>query len=158
MAATDIAARGLDVSGIELVVNYDLPEQAEDYVHRIGRTARAERTGHAISLATPDQKRDVRDIERLIKKQSLLPTHLPLKPILSLTLPCPNLGRRRLGIKIKERRQDRTHPLLGVRVLPADDSPKAVIKIFKTPAKICGGFLNFYLWIVTQKLLPQFPN
>ncbi len=69
LAATDIAARGLDVSGIELVVNYDLPEQAEDYVHRIGRTARAERTGHAISLATPDQKRDVRDIERLIKKQ-----------------------------------------------------------------------------------------
>lgn len=69
LVATDIAARGLDVSGIELVVNYDLPEQAEDYVHRIGRTARAERTGHAISLATPDQKRDVRDIERLIKKQ-----------------------------------------------------------------------------------------
>ncbi|MBI3231700.1 MAG: DEAD/DEAH box helicase [Candidatus Doudnabacteria bacterium] len=69
LVATDIAARGIDVTGIELVVNYDLPEQAQDYVHRIGRTGRAELSGHAISLATPDQKRDVRDIERLIKKQ-----------------------------------------------------------------------------------------
>jgi ATP-dependent RNA helicase RhlE len=72
LVATDIAARGIDVTGIELVINYDLPEQAEDYVHRIGRTGRAERSGHAISFATPDQRRDVRDIERLIKKQ--LPT------------------------------------------------------------------------------------
>jgi ATP-dependent RNA helicase RhlE len=69
LVATDIAARGIDVTGIELVVNYDLPEQAEDYVHRIGRTGRAGLEGHAISLATPDQRRDVMDIERLIKKQ-----------------------------------------------------------------------------------------
>jgi ATP-dependent RNA helicase RhlE len=72
LVATDIAARGIDVTGIELVVNYDLPEQAGDYVHRIGRTGRAGLEGHAISLATPDQHRDVKDIERLIKKQ--LPT------------------------------------------------------------------------------------
>ncbi len=69
LVATDIAARGIDVSGIELVVNYDLPEAAADYVHRIGRTGRAGLAGHAISMATPDQKRDVYDIERLIKKQ-----------------------------------------------------------------------------------------
>ena len=69
LVATDIAARGIDVIGIELVLNYDLPENPSDYVHRIGRTARAGETGHAISLATPDQKRDVRDIERLIKIQ-----------------------------------------------------------------------------------------
>lgn len=69
LVATDIAARGIDVTGIELVLNYDLPENPSDYVHRIGRTARAGEAGHAISLATPDQKRDVRDIERLIKKQ-----------------------------------------------------------------------------------------
>ncbi len=68
LVATDIAARGIDVKGIELVLNYDLPMNAEDYVHRIGRTARAGAAGHAISFATPDQKRDVRDIERLIKK------------------------------------------------------------------------------------------
>lgn len=69
LVATDIAARGIDVTGIELVLNYDLPENPSDYVHRIGRTGRAGMTGHAISLATPDQQRDVRDIERLIKKQ-----------------------------------------------------------------------------------------
>jgi len=67
LVATDIAARGIDVSGIEVVVNYDLPEDAENYVHRIGRTARAGQKGHAISFATPDQSRDVRDIEKLIR-------------------------------------------------------------------------------------------
>jgi len=80
LVATDIAARGLDVSNIELVINYDLPEQADDYVHRIGRTGRADKTGHAISFATPDQKFDIRAIERLINQQlpvSPLPGHLP---------------------------------------------------------------------------------
>src|SRR5581483_5437008 len=68
LIATDIAARGIDVKGIELVINYDLPENPADYVHRIGRTGRAGHEGHAISFATPDQKRDVFMIERLIKK------------------------------------------------------------------------------------------
>ncbi len=67
LAATDIAARGIDVVGIELVINYDIPEDPESYVHRIGRTGRAGQTGHAISFATPDQKKDIADIERLIK-------------------------------------------------------------------------------------------
>ncbi|MDP2044084.1 MAG: C-terminal helicase domain-containing protein, partial [Candidatus Omnitrophota bacterium] len=67
LVATDIASRGIDVTGIELVINYDLPEDAENYVHRIGRTARAGNKGHAISFATPDQSHDVRDIEKLIK-------------------------------------------------------------------------------------------
>ena len=67
LVATDIAARGIDVIGIELVINYDLPEDSENYVHRIGRTARAGCNGHAISFATPDQSSDVRDIEKLIR-------------------------------------------------------------------------------------------
>lgn len=67
LVATDIAARGIDVKDIELVLNYDLPQSSEDYVHRIGRTARAGGAGHAISFATPEQKGDVRDIERLIR-------------------------------------------------------------------------------------------
>ncbi|MBU1863080.1 MAG: DEAD/DEAH box helicase [Candidatus Omnitrophica bacterium] len=68
LAATDIAARGIDVVGIEAVINFDLPDDAENYVHRIGRTGRAGRTGHAISLVTPDQRQDVQNIERIIKK------------------------------------------------------------------------------------------
>ncbi len=67
LVATDIAARGIDVIGIELVLNYHLPEDAENYVHRIGRTARAGHKGHAISFATPDQINDVRDIEKIIR-------------------------------------------------------------------------------------------
>jgi len=80
LVATDIAARGIDVSGIELVVNYDLPEQAEDYVHRIGRTGRAGRQGKAISLVTADQFYKVKIIERLIRMQisvSKVPADLP---------------------------------------------------------------------------------
>ncbi len=68
LVATDVAARGIDVQNITLVVNYDLPDAAEDYVHRIGRTGRAGITGKAISLATRDQVRDVKSIERLIQK------------------------------------------------------------------------------------------
>ncbi len=68
LVATDIASRGIDVAGIGLVLNYDLPANPEDYVHRIGRTARAGAGGHAISFATPDQKGEIRQIERLISK------------------------------------------------------------------------------------------
>ncbi|MBI4119766.1 MAG: DEAD/DEAH box helicase [Parcubacteria group bacterium] len=67
LVATDIASRGIDVKGIELVVNYDLPMSAEDYIHRIGRTGRAGGVGHAISFATPDQKFEIRKIERLMR-------------------------------------------------------------------------------------------
>jgi superfamily II DNA/RNA helicase len=68
LVATDVAARGLDINGIELVVNYNLPDASSDYVHRIGRTGRAGKIGKAISLATPNQLKDIRDIERLINK------------------------------------------------------------------------------------------
>ena len=67
LVATDIAARGIDVKGIELVINYDLPDDAENYVHRIGRTARAGHEGRAISFATPDQRGEVRDIETVMR-------------------------------------------------------------------------------------------
>ncbi len=67
LVATDIAARGIDVTGIELVINYDLPDEDENYVHRIGRTGRAGQPGRAITFASPDQRKDVRNIERLIR-------------------------------------------------------------------------------------------
>ncbi|MBI2463028.1 MAG: DEAD/DEAH box helicase [Candidatus Spechtbacteria bacterium] len=68
LVATDIASRGIDVAGISLVINYDIPVNPEDYIHRIGRTARAGAEGHAITLATPEQRGDLRDIERLMRK------------------------------------------------------------------------------------------
>ncbi|MFA6427672.1 MAG: DEAD/DEAH box helicase [Candidatus Magasanikbacteria bacterium] len=68
LVATDIAARGIDVTGISLVINFDLPDNSEDYVHRIGRTGRAGKGGKAISFAAPDERVDIKKIERLIKK------------------------------------------------------------------------------------------
>ncbi len=75
LVATDIAARGIDVEGIELVINYDLPDEPGTYVHRIGRTGRAGMKGHAISLATPDQGKDLRSIEKLIDMTIELSEH-----------------------------------------------------------------------------------
>lgn len=79
LVATDIAARGIDVSDIELVVNFDLPDNPEDYVHRIGRTGRAGKMGKAVSFAEHGQRYDVKEIERLIKKNLKLAT-LPVLP------------------------------------------------------------------------------
>ncbi len=64
LCATDIAARGLDIAGVSHVINYDVPENAEDYVHRIGRTGRANNTGDAFTLVTEEDVRDARSIER----------------------------------------------------------------------------------------------
>ena len=66
LVATDIAARGLDIAGVSHVVNYDVPENPEDYVHRIGRTGRAQSTGDAFTLVTEDDVRNARSIERYI--------------------------------------------------------------------------------------------
>ena len=79
LVATDIASRGIDVVGIEMVLNYDLPSTSEDYVHRIGRTARAGAQGHAVTFATPQEQREVKAIERLIRK-NLPITQLPELP------------------------------------------------------------------------------
>ncbi|MEK7132349.1 MAG: DEAD/DEAH box helicase [Patescibacteria group bacterium] len=72
LVATDIAARGIDVKSIGVVINFDPPDQVDDYVHRIGRTGRAGESGKAITFITPDQRRQVKEIERLIK--IVLPT------------------------------------------------------------------------------------
>ena len=76
LVATDVAARGLDIDDISHVFNYDLPEDPEIYVHRIGRTGRAGKTGIAISFVTPREKRLLKDVEYFIK-QKLTPATLP---------------------------------------------------------------------------------
>ncbi len=111
LVATDIAARGIDVKNIGMVINYDLPDNSEDYVHRIGRTGRAGHSGKAISFATPDQKFDIRNIERLIRKTLLIsptPTDLPERkhapaPAQPQVSAQPNPFRRRNNFEQKSR-------------------------------------------------------
>ncbi|PIZ25753.1 MAG: RNA helicase, partial [Chloroflexi bacterium CG_4_10_14_0_8_um_filter_57_5] len=89
MVATDIAARGLDVEGISHVINYDMPATADDYIHRIGRTGRAERTGDAFTLVAPDDKDMVRTLEKImgqpLARQTLadFDYNMPASPISS---------------------------------------------------------------------------
>ena len=66
MVATDIAARGIDVAGVTHVINYDIPKNPEDYVHRIGRTGRAQREGDAFTLITGEDGEAARDVERYL--------------------------------------------------------------------------------------------
>jgi ATP-dependent RNA helicase RhlE len=68
LVATDVAARGLDIDDLPLVVNFELPYVPEDYIHRIGRTGRAGASGKAISFVAPEEERYLADIERLLKK------------------------------------------------------------------------------------------
>jgi ATP-dependent RNA helicase RhlE len=69
LVATDIAARGIDVDGLSHVVNFDVPSSPEDYVHRVGRTARAEAKGDAFTFVSPGEEADVRGIERVIGRR-----------------------------------------------------------------------------------------
>ena len=69
LVATDVLARGIDVTGVDHVINYDLPDMPEDYVHRIGRTGRAGEEGYAISFVSPDTKRLLREVEKLINRE-----------------------------------------------------------------------------------------
>ena len=68
MLATDIASRGLDIDDVTHVINYDLPESREDYIHRIGRTGRAGAKGQAVSFITPDDRSQWKAIARLLEK------------------------------------------------------------------------------------------
>ena len=80
LVATDIAARGIDIDRLPYVVNFELPDTAEHYVHRIGRTGRAGRTGLALSLVCREERRLLADIERLLGHtvpERSLPEHLP---------------------------------------------------------------------------------
>jgi ATP-dependent RNA helicase RhlE len=101
LVATEVAARGLDIKELPHVVNYELPNVPEDYVHRIGRTARAGGTGSAVSLVSPDEAPLLKDIERLLRR-SLPVTPLPQYQVTAAE-PARQAGEQR------EHQQGRTH-------------------------------------------------
>jgi len=103
MVATDIAARGLDIDGISHVINFDMPDTADAYIHRIGRTGRAQRTGEAFTFITPDDQDLVKKIEQIMK------TKLPQKTLAGFdySIPKPENQQTRRKLqppKIKYRR------------------------------------------------------
>ncbi len=81
LIATDVAARGLDIDSLPMVINYEIPHAAEDYVHRIGRTGRAGALGKAISLVAPEEEKYLADIEKLIKKEIDKERFVPAQPV-----------------------------------------------------------------------------
>ena len=85
MVATDIAARGLDIDSITHVINYDMPDTADAYIHRIGRTGRAERTGDAFTLVTPEDNDMIRQLERIMGQ----PLRREILPDFDYTVPAP---------------------------------------------------------------------
>ena len=94
MVATDLASRGIDISKITLVINYDLPRDSENYVHRIGRTARAGRSGCAISICEPEEFRKIKLIETLINKQIPREDCSNLKGFKVIELPNAIIGKK----------------------------------------------------------------
>lgn len=145
LVATDVAARGLDINGIELVLNFDLPDNSEDYVHRIGRTARAGKKGKAISFVAPDQRREIQKIENLIR-QNLMVTAMgssssnrpsfsrPAAPSRTPVRSAVSLGKSRPAQPVKKFVQsnvraesvtDTRHSSLGFRKRPTVADPLA---------------------------------
>jgi ATP-dependent RNA helicase RhlE len=92
LVATDIAARGIDVKGISLVVNYDLPEEPEYYVHRIGRTARAGKDGVAIAFCDSSERNLLRNVERLIRRPIDVIKDHPFEGVAQTREPAPYAG------------------------------------------------------------------
>jgi len=106
LVATDIAARGIDISGLEHVVNYELPNISETYVHRIGRTGRAEASGSSISFCAADERGYLKDIEKLIKAQVPLIEEHPFTEGAAEEWSVPE---NRIPVKQGQRSQRRSH-------------------------------------------------
>jgi len=107
LVATDVAARGIDVNGVSHVFNYDLPDEAETYVHRIGRTGRAGATGIAIAFCDQAERSMLKSIERLIRRPLVVDPHHPIESLPAAPMPSESSGPRHGGGSGKRRPEQR---------------------------------------------------
>jgi ATP-dependent RNA helicase RhlE len=108
LVATDIAARGIDVEALSLVVNYDLPNIPETYVHRIGRTGRAQASGRALSFCNAEEKAYLKDIQRLIKQSIPVISEHPFADDGVAEAPIPEAPSKNQGKKSRHRKRSAT--------------------------------------------------
>ncbi|MGI2169136.1 DEAD/DEAH box helicase [Shewanella sp. MF05960] len=130
LVATEVAARGLDIQNLEYVVNYDLPFLAEDYVHRIGRTGRAGKTGVAISFVSREEERTLADIEKLIG-QSIRRVTVPGYEVGSREMLLKQIEKRRSFAK-KQQRSDN----VGAQMIAEKNMDGRRVKVGKTSSAV----------------------
>ncbi|HEX2254306.1 MAG TPA: DEAD/DEAH box helicase, partial [Thermoanaerobaculia bacterium] len=124
LVATDIAARGIDIEALPHVVNFDVPGQSEDYIHRVGRTARARTTGHAMTFASPEEGSELAAIERAVGKR------LPRRQVEGFDYTKKPEGR--FEVPIQER-------IAEIRARKAEDRARARAKAERRAANEAGG-------------------
>jgi ATP-dependent RNA helicase RhlE len=125
LLATDVAARGLDIPNLPLVINHDLPMVAEDYVHRIGRTGRNGARGEALSLVSPDEAQLLRQIQRILKDDMAMETVSGFEPSQPIRMGSDAPGARRPGGNNAPRRKsNRPHGKPGSRGPQSHAGPK----------------------------------
>ncbi|MCC6241645.1 MAG: DEAD/DEAH box helicase [Gemmatimonadaceae bacterium] len=124
LVATDIAARGIDVESLGHVVNFDVPLASEDYIHRVGRTARAEATGEAFTFVSPEEESDLKQIERAIGRQ------LPRVTVSGFDYSAK--PQAKLEVPLAER-------IAEIRKKKADDRARAAAKLARRSASQGGG-------------------
>ena len=120
LVATDVAARGLDIDDLPLVVNFELPYVPEDYIHRIGRTGRAGASGEAISFVAPEEEKYLADIERLLKKTVLIRSAEGFDPSSARGERAPRTAR-----SDRRRAPGTAHPAASMRT-PATRAPPSI--------------------------------
>jgi ATP-dependent RNA helicase RhlE len=125
LVATDVAARGLDIPSLPLVINHDLPMVAEDYIHRIGRTGRNGATGEALSLVSPDEAQLLRQIQRILKDDIRMETVAGFEPSQPIRMGSDAAGARRPGGNAAPRKPaHRPHGRPAARGAQAHAGPK----------------------------------
>ena len=129
LVATDIAARGIDITGLSHVVNFDVPSVSEDYIHRVGRTARAEALGDALTLVSPAEEADLRAIERAvgsrIERRTLPGFDYAGKPAERLEVPLADRIAAMRAQRSKERERSRARASRDVR--PSAVNPRGAV-------------------------------